>query len=352
MNNPGTNSLPLNLWRRAVLPATATIRQAIQNLNDVAIRIVLIADATGKLEGTVADGDIRRGLLLGLDLASPLASVVHRNPLVVPPQMPREQVQQLMQANDCQQIPIVDERQRLLGLHLWTEISAPSARSNLMVIMAGGRGTRLWPKTETMPKALLEVAGKPMVQHLIERAKLQGFSHFTLAIHHLGQQIEDYFGNGKHLQVQIEYVREESALGTAGALSLLDPLPTAPFVVTNCDVITDIHYGALLDFHVVHGAAATMAVRLHEWQHPFGVVQTNGVEIVGFEEKPIARSYINAGVYGLSPDALTVLQLNSPCDMPALFERLKAQAKRTVAYPIHEPWLDAGLPEDLARAAA
>ena len=352
MNNPGTNSLPLNLWRRAVLPATATIRQAIQNLNDVAIRIVLIADATGKLEGTVADGDIRRGLLLGLDLASPLASVVHRNPLVVPPQMPREQVQQLMQANDCQQIPIVDERQRLLGLHLWTEISAPSARSNLMVIMAGGRGTRLWPKTETMPKALLEVAGKPMVQHLIERAKLQGFSHFTLAIHHLGQQIEDYFGNGKHLQVQIEYVREESALGTAGALSLLDPLPTAPFVVTNCDVITAIHYGALLDFHVVHGAAATMAVRLHEWQHPFGVVQTNGVEIVGFEEKPIARSYINAGVYGLSPDALTVLQLNSPCDMPALFERLKAQAKRTVAYPIHEPWLDAGLSEDLARAAA
>ena len=125
-----------------------------------------------------------------------------------------------------------------------------------------------------------------------------------------------------------------------------------PFVVTNCDVITAIHYGALLDFHIVQGAAATMAVRLHEWQHPFGVVQTNGVEIVGFEEKPIARSHINAGVYGLSPDALTVLQKNSPCDMPALFERLKAQAKRTVAYPIHEPWLDAGLSEDLARAAA
>ena len=345
-------NLPEQHWPQAILPANATIRQAIQNLNDVAIRIVLVVDSTGKLEGTVADGDIRRGLLLGLDLASPLASVVHRNPLVVPPQMAREQVQQLMQANDCHQIPIVDQSQRLLGLHLWTEISAQSARSNLMVIMAGGRGTRLWPKTETVPKALLELAGKPMLQHLIERAKLQGFSHFTVAIHYLGHQIEDYFGNGARLQVQIEYVREESALGTAGALSLLDPQPSAPFVVTNCDVITDIHYGALLDFHIVQGAAATMAVRLHEWQNPFGVVQTNGVEIVGFEEKPIARSHINAGVYGLSPEALSVLNKNSPCEMPALFERLKAHAKRTVAYPIFEPWLDAGRPEDLARAMA
>jgi NDP-sugar pyrophosphorylase family protein len=225
-------------------------------------------------------------------------------------------------------------------------------RTNLMVIMAGGMGTRLRPHTEDCPKPLLAVAGKPMLEHIIERAKLEGFTHFVLAIHYLGHMIEDYFGKGERLQVQIDYVREHSPLGTAGALGLLSPRPEAPFVVTNGDVITDIRYGELLDFHVRHEAAATMAVRAHEWQHPFGVVQTQGVDIVGFEEKPIARSHINAGVYVLDPKALAVLEEDAHCDMPTLFERLQARAMRTVAYPMHEPWLDVGRPEDLRRAMA
>lgn len=162
--------------------------------------------------------------------------------------------------------------------------------------------------------------------------------------------IEDYFGNGERLQVRIDYLREQSPLGTAGALGLLNPRPQAPFVVTNGDVITDIRYGELLDFHIRHNAAATMAVRVHEWQHPFGVVQTQGVDIVGFEEKPVARSHINAGVYALDPDALSVLSADVPCDMPTLFERLQAKAVRTVAYPMHEPWLDVGRPDDLQSA--
>ena len=162
--------------------------------------------------------------------------------------------------------------------------------------------------------------------------------------------IEDHFGNGERLQVQIDYLREQSPLGTAGALGLLNPRPDAPFVVTNGDVITDIRYGELLDFHIRYNAAATMAVRVYEWQHPFGVVQTQGVEIVAFEEKPVARSHINAGVYALDSDALSVLSPNAHCDMPTLFERLQAKAKRTVAYPMHEPWLDVGRPDDLAVA--
>jgi NDP-sugar pyrophosphorylase family protein len=191
-----------------------------------------------------------------------------------------------------------------------------------------------------------------MLEHIIERAKLEGFSHFVLAIHYLGHMIEEHFGSGEGMNVQIDYLRERSPLGTAGALSLLNPFPEAPFVVTNGDVITDIRYGELLDFHLRHAAAATMAVRVHEWQHPFGVVQTQGVEIVGFEEKPVARTHINAGVYALGPEALRELSANERCDMPALFERLQAKSKRTVAYPMHEPWLDVGRPDDLAIARA
>lgn len=338
------------LWRQAILPVNATLQQAIGNLDQVAIKIVLVVKETGVLEGIISDGDIRRGLLRGLDLNSPIASVIHRNPLVVPPEMGREMVMQLMFANKVQQIPVVDEHHHVVGLHLWDEITTPPTRSNLMVIMAGGMGARLRPHTENCPKPMLPVAGKPMLEHIIDRAKLEGFNHFVLAIHYLGQMIEEYFGDGERLGVQIDYLREQAPLGTAGALSLLNPRPDTPFVVTNGDVITDIRYGELLDFHIRHGAAATMAVRVHEWQHPFGVVQTQGLDIIGFEEKPVARSHINAGVYALDPAALEVLGADSHCDMPTLFERLQSKAKRTVAYPMHEPWLDVGRPDDLNRA--
>jgi NDP-sugar pyrophosphorylase family protein len=191
-----------------------------------------------------------------------------------------------------------------------------------------------------------------MLEHIIDRAKLEGFSRFVLAIHYLGKMIEDHFGQGDKLGVKIDYLREKSPLGTAGALGLLNPIPDAPFVVTNGDVVTDIRYGELIDFHIRHAAIATMAVRTHEWQHPFGVVQTQGAEIVGFEEKPVVRSHINAGVYALSPDALKDLKAGDPCDMPTLFRCLQAEAKRTVAYPMHEPWLDVGRSDDLNRANA
>lgn len=338
------------LWQRAVLSPDATLQQAIRNLEEVAIKIALVVNESGRLEGTISDGDIRRGLLGGLTLESPITSVFHRAPLVVRPGVSRDVVIQLMLANRVQQIPEVDEENRLVGLHLWDDERVPVVRPNMMVIMAGGLGTRLRPHTETCPKPMLPIAGKPMLEHIIERAKIEGFQYFVLAIHYLGEMIEAYFKDGSPLGVRIDYLRETKPLGTAGALSLLEVKPDIPFVVTNGDVITDIRYGELLDFHNRQGAAATMAVRHYEWQHPFGVVQMNGIEIVGFEEKPVARSHINAGVYVLAPEALNDLQVDQHCDMPTLFERLQTSSKRTVAYPMHEPWLDVGKLNDLEKA--
>ena len=350
MHKNNTNTLVEERWRKAILPVNATIQQAIRNLDQVAIKIVLVVNEANELEGTISDGDIRRGLLRGLDLNSLIESVIHRNALVVPPEMGREMVMQLMEANKIQQIPVVDEHHHVVGLHLWDEITMRPVRPNLMVIMAGGMGTRLRPLTENCPKPLLPVAGKPMLEHIIERAKSEGFSNFVLATHYLGHMIEDYFKKGEHLGVRIDYLRERSPLGTAGALGLLKSRPDSPFVVTNGDIISDIRYGELLDFHIRHDAIGTMAVRVHEWQHPFGVVHTQGIEIVGFEEKPVARSHINAGVYALDPDALSFLDTDAHCDMPILFERLQSKAKRTIAYPMHEPWLDVGRPDDFQTA--
>lgn len=339
-------------WRKALLPASATLQDAVRSLDSSALQIAMVVSPDDKLIGTITDGDIRRGLLRGLSLASPIDSVVHPEPMVVPPDVGRDLVLQLMRANRIHQLPVVDENRQVVGLHVLDELMMPRQRPNPMVIMAGGKGTRLRPHTEDCPKPLLPVAGKPMLEHIIERARAEGFHHFLLSIHYLGHMIEDYFGDGSRWQVRIDYLREEAPLGTAGALGLLAPQPTAPFVVTNGDVLTDIHYGDLLDFHCNQGAAATMAVRLHEWQHPFGVVHTKGIDITGFEEKPIAKSQVNAGIYVLEPAALDALLPGEPCDMPTLFGRLQETARRTIVYPMHEPWLDVGRPGDYEAAQA
>ena len=332
------------------MPPSATLKDAIRNLDESALQIILVVSADNMLLGTLTDGDIRRGLLRGLDMSCAIDSLMRREPLMVPEGIAAKAVMQLMQTNRIHQLPVVDERRRVVGLRVWHELQTPSLRPNLMVIMAGGRGTRLRPYTEDCPKPLLPVSGKPMLEHIVERAKADGFRHFVMAINYLGDMIEQYFGDGGRWQVQISYLREQSPLGTAGAITLLDPRPQLPFVVSNGDVLTDIHYGELLEFHCRHGAMATMAVRQHEWQHPFGVVRTNGIEIVGFDEKPIARTHINAGIYALDPGCLDALEVGEHCDMPTLFARLQERGSRTIAYPMHEPWLDVGRQDDLKRA--
>ena len=345
-----TVSINEQIWREVILLPTATINDAIYNLEQSGVKIVIVVDDRNELVGTIYDGDIRRGLLKGHDLRALISCVVNTNPLVVPPDLDRELVVQLMKANNVQHIPVVDNNNCVVGLHLWEELALSPKRDNLIVIMAGGKGSRLQPQTNDCPKPMLKIAGKPMIEHIVERARSEGFNKFVFAINYLGHMIEDYFGNGENFGIKIDYLREEFSLGTAGALSLLDPFPDMPIIVTNCDIVSNIRYGDLLNFHTEHNAMGTMAVTMHEAQHSFGVVRTKGVEIIEFEEKPITRTHINAGVYALAPSSLNFLNAHKYCDMPNLFEKLKKLNQRTVAYPMHERWLDVGQPEDLRKA--
>lgn len=337
-------------WRHALLPVDATLAQTIENLNEVSVKLALCVDADGKLLGSVSDGDIRRGLLRGLAMDDPVSEIANPSPMVVPESADRDMVRALMQANKVQQVPVVDHQGRVVGLHLWDELTTPASHDHPMVIMAGGKGTRLRPFTENCPKPMLPVAGKPMLQHIIERAQSQGFSRFFLSLNYLGDMIRDHFGDGSGFGATITYVTEDEPLGTAGALSLIDPRPDTPFVVTNGDVLTDIDYRELIDFRERLDAKAVMAVRRYDWTNPYGVVEMEGVDISGFAEKPITRSHINAGVYAFDPSALDHLEPQRHCDMPTLFDRLRGAGRRTVAYPMHEPWLDVGRPDDLDRA--
>jgi dTDP-glucose pyrophosphorylase len=343
-------SLPAEQWRGCLLPETASVQEAIACLDRSGLQIVMIVDAGGVLVGTLTDGDIRRGLIRGVLLSNPVHEVMHRDPLVAPPQWGHDMVLQLMVANKIRQLPVVDAARRVVGLHVWDEFLVPETRSNPIVVMAGGKGTRLRPFTENCPKPMLPVAGKPMLERVIERAKLEGFEHFVIAIHYLGHMIEEYFGDGSRWNVKIEYLRENSPLGTAGALGLFESRPSVPFIVTNGDLVTDFRYSELLEFHLYHQAVATMAVRIYETQNPFGVVRTEGVDIVGFEEKPVSRCHINAGMYVIDPQALDLIGRNEPCDMPELFMRLRERSEKTIAFPMHEAWLDVGRPNDLEKA--
>jgi dTDP-glucose pyrophosphorylase len=337
-------------WTQSILRLGEDMHSAIKNLNNSGTQIVLITDKTNILVGTISDGDIRRGLMNGLDLNSSVEKVMRLDPFVVNESITKDAATQLMMANNIRQIPIVDNSKKVIGMHLLQESAHIYAQDNLMVIMAGGKGTRLKPYTEDCPKPMLKIDGRPMLEHIILRAKNQGFKKFSISINYLGNIIEDYFEEGQNLGVEISYLKEEQSLGTAGSLSLLDSSLKDSIIVTNGDVITDINYSDLMNFHIKHSASATMAVQLYDMQNPYGVVEMNGVNIIGFHEKPITRSYINAGVYAVLPSSLSLLEYGEACDMPSLFTRIQKQNKKILAYPMHEQWLDVGRPEDLTKA--
>lgn len=340
----------MKTWEKAKLNQNSTIREAIYNLDQSALQIILVVDSHQVLVGIITDGDIRRGLLRGLDMDSPITSVINSNPFVVEPTVHKDNALQIMRTHLIHALPIIDQEKRIVGLHLLEDILALPERSNIIIIMAGGKGSRLYPHTQNCPKPLLPVRGKPILEHIIEHARAEGFSRFILSVHYLAEMIEEYFRDGSRWQVQIEYIREKKPLGTAGAISLLSSVPNTCFLVTNGDILASIRYDEMLDYHQKQNAQATMAVRLYEWQNPFGVVHTEGIDITGFEEKPISRSYINAGIYILEPKALDVLEINQHCDMPTLFERLKNRGDKTIVYPIYESWLDVGRPSDYEAA--
>ena len=340
------------LWQKSLLTPENSIKDAVSTIDQSGLQIAMVIDDSNKLLGTITDGDIRRALLADISLDTPLTQIMFTSPLVVTPQISSKQVLDLMKLNKIHKVPIVNAKHQVIGLHLWEQMEI-EPKSNLdtpFVIMAGGLGSRLRPYTETCPKPMLKVAGKPMLEHIIERAKEEGFHQFIISINYLGEQIKAYFGKGKRWGVSITYLEEESPLGTAGALEQLKQCNKETYIISNGDVISEIRYQDLLNFHINNKASATMAVRTHEWQNPFGVVKLEGQKILGFEEKPTIKSQINAGLYVLNKDAINLLEPNSHCDMPTLFSRLKDLNKNIIAFPMHEHWIDVGRHEDLETA--
>jgi len=337
----------LDLWRDSIVKINTPIKVAIERLNKVGIKIAMVLDDDYRLLGTISDGDFRRGILSGLSLEDTVEKIMNKNPRTVSEGAGRLEILKVMTDTKILQIPIIDKNNFVIGLHLWDDISVQAKYPNIMVIMAGGKGSRLHPQTENRPKPMLLVAGIPILEHIIKRAQSQGFNHFIIAINYLGEIIEKYFKDGQKFGVTIEYLHEDVPLGTAGALSLLSSKPERAFIVTNGDVITDINYSDFLEYHTAQNAAATVAVHTHEFQIPYGVVQINGLEVESYEEKPIVTSLINAGVYALEPDILDYIKEPRYRDMPEILDISRGLKKKVIVYPLHESWIDIGRPIDL-----
>jgi dTDP-glucose pyrophosphorylase len=326
-----------------------SLRDALLALDRGAAGIALVLDGEGRLVGTATDGDVRRALLAGAPLDAPLAPHMRRNFTAVGLEAGRAEVLDLMRARVIEQVPIVDARGRLAGLHLIHQILGAIERPNWGVIMAGGLGTRLRPITEHVPKPMLKVAGRPILERLVLHLVGFGIKRIFLAVHYLAHVIEEHFGDGSRFGCRVEYLREERPLGTGGALSLLPARPAEPVVVLNGDLVTQANVGEMLAAHGRADAAATVGVRRYLHQVPFGCVEVDGTRLLRIEEKPTLARLVNAGVYVLSP-AVIASAPPPPFTVPALLEGCLQRGEPVEAFEVAEDWLDVGQHEQLKQA--
>lgn len=335
----------------SLLQEGSQIVDAIEVLNKSANKIVLVVDSHGVLKGTITDGDIRRGLISGMGMSTPIKHIIHKDAVTIPENYQKDLVLQMMIERKIEQIPVLNPQGIPIDLLVWNEISQGQIHLNKVFIMAGGRGQRLLPLTETCPKPMLLVSGKPILEHIILRAKKEGFRNFTISIHYLGDIILKYFGDGSRFGVNIDYVEEVKPLGTAGSLSLLPKIPEEPIIVINGDILSEISLKNLVEFHTGNESFATMAVGDYVWENPYGVVEVENNRIKSYKEKPTFISKINAGIYVLHPDAIKNLTPGEECNMPDFFQKLIALEQKVLACPVTEQWFDLGNHSDLKQAS-
>jgi len=340
----------LSLNPGLVLLPSASLREALEAITKNGLQAVTVTDEAGRLVGLLTDGDVRRALLRGAALDGPVIAAVNRTPTMALPATTRDEAIALMQRRTIRLLPLVDVGGVLVDVLFLDELLKPPALPNTAVIMAGGAGRRLAPLTETTPKPLLRVGGKPLLEIMIERLRDAGVRDMLVTLHYMGDVIEQQIGEGERFGVRIRYVRETQALGTAGSLRLVHAQFDAPFFLVNGDILTKCDFRAMLEFHERHGAEMTVGTVPYTVDLPYGVLEVDGARLAGVTEKPRLDFVINSGVYVVSPAATALVPYGEPFDVPDLMQALAAAERHVVAFPIREYWLDVGRIDDLNKA--
>lgn len=337
-------------WKNALINPEYSIIDTLKVLDKVALRIALVVNEKNELLGVVTDGDIRRALLNNTSLNEPVSSIMNKKPLTVSAINSHENARLLMSKFGVLSIPVIDNG-KVVGLESIQYSMESEPLNNPVFIMAGGFGTRLKPLTDNCPKPMLKVGDKPILETLIRQFSRAGFKNIFISTHYLPESITDYFGDGNKWGVNIQYVYEQIPLGTGGALGLLpENVDSLPLIMINGDVLTNIDFKRLLDFHNKSKGCATMCVREYRHQIPYGVIEGENNRIVAMTEKPTQSFFINAGVYVLEPEVFKNVQKDIRIDMPSLLEKQIENSKDVYMFPIHEYWLDIGRMDDYHKA--
>lgn len=344
------NQREVNL-HHLILNKNDSVRNALEKLESCKEKIVLVVNEQGQLCATVTDGDIRRGLLKGHNLDASIECLMNDKPVVAQEGESLDPYIEEMKKSLYRQLPIVDSNGRPQKLICFNELAQNESTENFAVIMAGGLGQRLRPFTEFIPKPMLEIDGQPMLHRLINKLKSHDITNIFVSINYRKEVIQDYFENGEKFGVKIQYIDEYERMGTAGALGLLPVTPTKPFIVLNADLVTKVNFRALLDFHKEHNSIATVCVRRHHIEVPFGVVNVSEQgSFTKITEKPTYEYLINAGIYAFDPAVLSLIKKGKPLEMPSLLQELMKTGYDVKAFIAFEQWIDVGCERDMESA--
>jgi len=337
-----------DMIERIRVRADGSILDAMQAINAGGVEIAVVVDDEGRLLGLLSDGDIRRAILNGFTLEAPIADVLNRRPLSLPETATRDEILTVMGRHSIRQIPLVDDKGRVKQIAWITDLIRTDLRPNHAIIMAGGKGKRLYPLTRDIPKPMLEVGGRPILEHIIDQLRQYGIFRITLAVNYLRDVIKDHFGTGDRFGVQIDYLEEDQPLGTAGALSLLPDKPSHPFLLLNGDLMQQVNFASLLSFHVRNDFQATMCSVRYSMELPFGLIEVDGSQLTRLVEKPVHTMNANAGIYVMNPGVLDLLRRNEPCNATDLLQRLLEAGKRVGVFTLydHEHRHDVGRKND------
>lgn len=335
--------------KEIILHEEISIIKAMQIIDDSARQFVAIVNSQNQLVGTVTDGDVRRGILKGISLDEAVKEIMNTAP-TFSYESSIDTYKRLLAVNKLKQLPILTETGEIIDIVFAEQFNKVTIKSNKVVLMVGGLGTRLRPLTEHTPKPMLKVGNKPILETIVEGFRNHGFVNFVLCVNYKKEIIQSYFQNGAAWGVNIEYIEETKRMGTAGALSLLKDEVTEPIFVMNGDLLTQVNFSQLLDFHLETKSLGTMCVREYEYQIPFGVIETDEHKLLSIQEKPMKKEFVNAGIYMLSPEALKMIPHHEFYDMPELFNAIIQKNKIASVFPVREYWMDIGRILDFEKA--